>query len=297
VDNVSFSLESGESFGIAGESGSGKSTLTSAIMRNLTFPGKIESGTIILDDDDLTKLTDIEFNSKIRWKKISMIFQGAMNALDPVYKIRSQIREIFLTHKKTENFDRVFNIFRDFALDKSVLDKYPHELSGGMKQRVVIAMALLLEPDIIIADEPTTALDVLVQAQIINLLKKLKNEKQLSIIMISHDIALIAELVDKIGIMYSGEIVEINSTKEIISNPKHPYTRSLISSIPNLENKFITKINYFDRRLGRFDDNVDNDGCKYLLKCEHAMDICKKKPHDFRTGNDGQVKCWLFKEN
>lgn len=265
-------------------------------MRNLTYPGKIESGTIVLDDQDLTKLTDVEFNSKIRWKKISMIFQGAMNALDPVYKIRSQIRDIFLTHKINEDFDKVFKIFSGFGLDRSVLDKYPHELSGGMKQRVVIAMALLLEPDIIIADEPTTALDVLVQAQILNLLKKLKTEKQISIILISHDIALIAELVDKIGIMYAGEIVEINSTQEIISNPKHPYTRSLIASLPDIETGIITKINPVGYELDKDSNTSDSNWCKYFLKCDHAMDICKNKPQDFKTGMDSYVKCWLFKD-
>jgi peptide/nickel transport system ATP-binding protein len=224
-----------------------------------------------------------------------MIFQGAMNALDPVYRIRYQIKEIFLTHKLKEDFDKVLKIFSDFGLDKSVVDKYPHELSGGMKQRVVIAMALLLEPEIIIADEPTTALDVLVQAQIINLLKKLKTEKHKSIVLISHDIALIADLVDKIGIMYAGEIVEINSTKEIIFNPKHPYTKSLISSLPDLENN-IVDIKPVGYKLDKNNEGLDSNSCKYFLKCEYAMDICKIKPQDFTTGENSFVKCWLYKD-
>lgn len=240
VDNVSLELHKGESVGIAGESGCGKSTLVSAIMRNISSPGKITAGTIYLDELEITKLSNKEFDSKVRWKKISIIFQGAMNTLDPVYKIKSQIKDIFQTHGHIYDNNKVVRIIENVGLDKSVLEKYPHELSGGMKQRIVIAMALVLEPDIIIADEPTTALDVLVQIQIITLLKKLK-EKGISIILISHDLALISELVDKIGIMYAGKIIEFNLTKEIIFSPQNPYTQHLIFSTPQLGDSFREK--------------------------------------------------------
>ena len=237
VDNVSLELQKGESVGIAGESGCGKSTLVSAIMRNISPPGKITEGSIYLDGLEISKISDKEFDSKIRWKKISMIFQGAMNTLDPVYQIKSQIKDIFLTHGQIYDSNKVIRIIENVGLDKAVLEKYPHELSGGMKQRIVIAMALLLEPDIIIADEPTTALDVLVQIQIMTLLKKLK-EKGISIILISHDLALISELADKIGIMYAGKIIEFNLTNEIIFSPKHHYTQHLIFSTPQLSDPF-----------------------------------------------------------
>ncbi|HJU60222.1 MAG TPA: ABC transporter ATP-binding protein [Nitrososphaeraceae archaeon] len=240
VDNVSLELLKAESLGIAGESGCGKSTLVSAIMRNISAPGKITAGSIYLDELDITKLSDKEFDSKIRWKKISIIFQGAMNTLDPVYTIKSQIKDLFQAHGQIYDNNKVINIIENVGLDKSILEKYPHELSGGMKQRIVIAMALLLEPDIIIADEPTTALDVIIQTQIIKLLKKLK-EKGISIILISHDLALISELVDKIGVMYSGKIIEFNLTKEIIFSPQHPYTQHLISSTPQLADPFKEK--------------------------------------------------------
>ena len=233
VDNLSLELKSCESLGIAGESGCGKSTLVSAIMRNISSPGKITQGSIFLDGIEITKLSDKEFDSKIRWKKISIIFQGALNSLDPVYTIKSQIKDIFGIHGQFYDKEKVITILENVGLEKSVLSKYPHELSGGMKQRVVIAIALLLEPDIIIADEPTTALDVLVQAQIIKVLKKLK-EKGISIILISHDLALISALVDKIGIMYAGKIIEFNLTKEIIFSPQNEYTKNLISSTPQL---------------------------------------------------------------
>jgi peptide/nickel transport system ATP-binding protein len=236
VDNVSIELKSCESLGIAGESGCGKSTLVSAIMRNISPPGKITRGSIFLDGEEITKLSDKEFDSKIRWKKISIIFQGALNSLDPVYPIKSQFKDVFETHGQSYDNNKVITILENVGLEKSVLQKYPHELSGGMKQRVVIALALLLEPDIIIADEPTTALDVLVQAQIIKVLKKLK-EKGISIILISHDLALISALVDKIGIMFAGKIIEFNTTKEIIFAPKNEYTKNLISSTPQLRKK------------------------------------------------------------
>ncbi len=236
VDNVSIELKSCESLGIAGESGCGKSTLVSAIMRNISPPGKITRGNIFLDGEEITKLSDKEFDSKIRWKRISIIFQGALNSLDPVYPIKSQIKDVFETHGQLYDNNKVITILENVGLEKSVLQKYPHELSGGMKQRVVIALALLLEPDIIIADEPTTALDVLVQAQIIKVLQKLK-EKGISIILISHDLALISALVDKIGIMFAGKIIEFNTTKEIIFSPKNEYTKKLISSTPQLREK------------------------------------------------------------
>ncbi|PIN96763.1 MAG: dipeptide/oligopeptide/nickel ABC transporter ATP-binding protein, partial [Nitrosopumilus sp. CG10_big_fil_rev_8_21_14_0_10_33_7] len=213
VDDIDFNLADGESIGIAGESACGKSTLGLSIIRMLL--GGKANGRIILDDIDILDISESEFTDKFRWKKISMIFQGAMNSLDPVFTINEQFVEVLKQHNFDGNFDdAILNAIHSVSLDDVVLKKYPHELSGGMKQRVIIAMALLLEPKFVIADEPTTALDVLIQAQIINLLKKLK-KNGMSIMLITHDLAVLSEIADKIGIMYGGHMVEFGSSYEI----------------------------------------------------------------------------------
>jgi peptide/nickel transport system ATP-binding protein len=292
VDHIGFTINENESLGIAGESASGKSSLGAAILRIMQPPGKVIGGNIILDGNDIAKLSDTDFNKRIRWKKISMVFQGAMNSLDPVYTIGNQLKEILEQHNfKGRVDDKISESLEQVGLDQSVSKKYPHELSGGMKQRVVIAMALLLEPDVVIADEPTTALDVLVQAQIINLLKRLKKEKGMTIIIITHDMAIISEIADKIGIMYAGQIVEFGSAREIYKDPKHPYTQALISAIPKLrsDNKQIHFIK------GNPPDMLNlPSGCRFYARCPHAMDICKDDPPIVRT-KTGYTLCWLYK--
>lgn len=235
VDNITFAIGENESLGIAGESACGKSTLASTLLRALQHPGKIVGGNIIIDGVDISKLSDSDFNKSIRWKKIAIIFQGAMNTLDPVYKIGDQMREIMQQHQFEGNIEgTILKSLEQVGLDRDISKRYPHEISGGMKQRVVIAMALLLNPDIVIADEPTTALDVIAQAQIINLLKRLKKENGLTIILITHDLGIISEIAERIAIMYAGQLVEIGRASEIYQNPKHPYTQALISAIPTL---------------------------------------------------------------
>jgi peptide/nickel transport system ATP-binding protein len=292
VDHVGFIINENESLGIAGESACGKSSLGAAILRMMQPPGEIIGGNIILDGNDIAKLSDTDFNKRIRWKKISMVFQGAMNSLDPVYTIGNQLKEILEQHNfKGRIDDKISESLEQVGLDQSVSKKYPHELSGGMKQRVVIAMALLLEPDVVIADEPTTALDVLVQAQIINLLKRLKKEKGMTIIIITHDMAIISEIADKIGIMYAGQIVEFGSASEIYKDPKHPYTQALISAIPKLrsDNKQIHFIK------GNPPDMLNlPSGCRFYARCPHAMDICKEDPPIVKT-KTGYTLCWLYK--
>jgi peptide/nickel transport system ATP-binding protein len=292
VDHISFTINENESLGIAGESACGKSSLGAAILRIMQPPGKVIGGNILLDGNDIARLSDTDFNKRIRWKKISMVFQGAMNSLDPVYTIGNQLKEILEQHSfKGRIDDKISESLEQVGLDQSVSKKYPHELSGGMKQRVVIAMALLLEPDVVIADEPTTALDVLVQAQIINLLKKLKKEKGMTIIIITHDMAIISEIADKIGIMYAGQIVEFGSASEIYKDPKHPYTQALISAIPKLSsaNKQIHFIK------GNPPDMLNlPSGCRFYARCPHAMDICKEDPPIVRT-KTGYTLCWLYK--
>jgi len=288
LENIEFRLENGESIGIAGESACGKSTLGLSIMRMIQG-GKIVSGKIVFDGESTLDIASSEFDKNIRWKKISMVFQGAMNSLDPVFTIEHQFDEVLKQHKFKGDSDKVIDdIVRSVNLDSSVLKKYPHELSGGMKQRVIIAMALLLKPKFVIADEPTTALDVLIQAQIINLLKNLKKEG-MSLMLISHDLAILSEISEKIGIMYGGKMVEFGTSAEIYRNPKHPYTQGLLASIPTLDKgkklKFIS---------GSPPDLVSpKPGCRFFDRCPEAMDKCKKDPPNIKT-DTGYVSCWLY---
>ena len=288
LGNIEFRLEAGESIGIAGESACGKSTLGLSVMRMIQG-GKIISGKIVFDGESTLDMTSSEFDKNIRWKKISMVFQGAMNSLDPVFTIEDQFDEVLKQHKFKGDSDKVIHdAVCSVNLDSSVLKKYPHELSGGMKQRIVIAMALLLKPKFVIADEPTTALDVLIQAQIINLLKNLKKEG-MSLMLISHDLAILSEVSEKIGIMYGGKMVEFGTSAEIYRNPKHPYTKGLLDSIPTLDKgkklKFIS---------GSPPDLVSpKPGCRFFDRCPEAMDKCKKDPPNIKT-DTGYVSCWLY---
>ena len=287
VDHVSFSLEKNESIGIAGESGCGKSTLGLAIMKTLQDNASV-TGQVIFEDRSISDTSDSEFTKSFRWKQISMVFQGAMNSLDPVFTIKKQFEEILKKHDFKGDYQQTIeSSTASVGLPHSVLDKYPHELSGGMKQRVVIAMALILNPKMVIADEPTTALDVLVQAQIMVLLKNLK-KNGLSIMLISHDLGIISEIAEKIGIMYAGQIVEFGNLSDIYKNPKHPYTISLLNSIPKLNNteKIIP--------LKGNPPSLINppSGCRFYDRCPKAMEKCKKEPPKVKTAT-GFVMCWL----
>ena len=233
LEDVSFAIGAGESIGIAGESACGKSTLGLSIIQMISN-GKIYSGKIQFDGQSLLDIPDDEFDKKIRWKEISMVFQGAMSSLDPVFSIQEQFDEVLKQHNfEGDSKQSIIQSLNSVNLDESVLKKFPHELSGGMKQRVIIAMALILKPKFVIADEPTTALDVLIQAQIVNLFKKLKKDGQ-SFMIISHDLAVLSEVAEKIGIMYGGRMVEFGDSEEIFLEPKHPYTKGLLESIPVL---------------------------------------------------------------
>ena len=288
LENVSFTIDEGESIGIAGESACGKSTLGLSIIRMISN-GKIYSGKIQFDGNSLLDINDDDFDKNIRWKEISMVFQGAMNSLDPVFAVQQQFEQVLKQHNfKGEMKKTIIESLTSVNLDESILKKFPHELSGGMKQRVIIAMALILKPKFVIADEPTTALDVLIQAQIVNLFKKLKKDGQ-SFMIISHDLAVLSEVAEKIGIMYGGQMVEFGDSFEIFLEPKHPYTKGLLESIPVLSKdkkpKFIPGI----------PPNLVNpqDGCKFYDRCPEAMDKCKKDPPKFKT-NSGYVLCWLY---
>jgi len=289
LDDVSFSLNNGESIGIAGESACGKSTLGLSIIRML-LGGKTISGKINLDGESILDLSEQEFDKRLRWKKIAMVFQGAMNSLDPVFTIKKQFVEVLKQHKFKGNFENVIaDALNSVSLTEDVLKKYPHELSGGMKQRIVIAMALILKPTFVIADEPTTALDVLIQAQIVNLLKKLKKDG-MSILLITHDLAILSEIADKLGIMYGGQMVEYGSSYDIFKNPKHPYTQGLLASIPTLHGSKPTYIKGIPPSLLE-----PNNECRFIDRCPKAMEKCKKDPPNFKT-DSGYVKCWLYED-
>lgn len=291
VDDVSFSIGKNESIGIVGESGCGKSTLGAALLRSVPYPGKIVSGKIILDGQDITKMLDDEFNNKVRWKKISMIFQGALNTLDPVFTIGSQMKEILQQHGYfNDHIEIITDSLSGVLLEPSIMKKYPHELSGGMKQRVSIAMSLLLNPKILVADEPTTSLDVMVQSQIINLLKRLKRDRNMSIIFISHDLGVISEVSENIAIMYRGQIVELGKGHEIYENPKHPYTQKLVSSIPSFKNKENEFQYKGEKSVGLSRNGI---GCKFYDSCPYAKEKCRNDPPVINHKN-GFIRCWLY---
>ena len=286
VDDVDFELEDGKSIGIAGESACGKSTLGLSLIRMLSG-GKAE-GEILFDGNSILEMKESDFDEKYRWKKISMVFQGAMNSLDPVFTIKEQFVEILKQH----NFDGdakqvILDAIHSVSLDEPILKTYPHELSGGMKQRVVIAMALLLKPKFVIADEPTTALDVLIQAEIVNLFKNLKKSGT-SFMLITHDLAVLSEIADKIGIMYGGHMVEFGSSEEIYKNPKHPYTQGLLESIPTLKGNIPKYIKGIPPSL--LDAPTE---CRFIERCPLAIEKCKQVPPKFKT-KTGYVRCWLY---
>ncbi len=287
LENVTFEIKDGESVGIAGESACGKSTLGRAVLRSLDG-GKATSGYIYVDGQQILLMPEDEFDSKYRWKIISMVFQAASSSLDPVFSIKKQFHQILQRHSFKGNRDEISAAsLKSVGLDANVLEKFPHELSGGMKQRVAVAMATILCPKLIIADEPTTALDVILQAQIVNLFKDLK-KRGVSILFITHDLCVLSEIADKIGIMYAGEMVEFGNLRDVYENPLHPYTAGLLKSVPRLDGKkpeFIPGV----------PPDLSNPpkGCRFASRCPKVMEKCSTASPDFHT-KSGFVKCWLY---
>ncbi len=299
VEGVSFALERGEVLGVAGESGCGKSTLAFSLMRLVPPPGRIVKGSILIEGEDITKMSEAELRRRIRWQKISMVFQAAANVLVPVYTVGYQIAEPLIIHRgmsKKEAIERAKELLKMVGLPPSFVNRYPHELSGGQKQRVVIAMALALDPPILIADEPTTALDVVVQAQILNLLKSLKKKLGMSMILISHDLSVIAELADKVAIMYAGQIVEYGPAEKIYYEPAHPYTRALLAAIPRLHGPK-SKLRYIPGNPP--DLRNPPPGCRFAPRCDskkpEVKDKCEREPPPLVEIEPGHyVRCWLY---
>ncbi|UCF59207.1 MAG: ABC transporter ATP-binding protein [Candidatus Bathyarchaeota archaeon] len=296
VDDITFDVGKKEALGLAGESGCGKTSTALAVLRLLPWNAKIVSGSITLDGMDLVKLSDKELRNKIRWKRISMIFQGAMNALHPIYNIGQQITEGILAHEdisKKEALERTSKLLELVGIEAEKINRYPHELSGGMKQRVVTAMALACNPYLVIADEPTTALDVIVQAQVLKVMKELQQKLDLSWILITHDLSLIAETCHKSAIMYAGKIVEYGDVVTIFKAPLHPYTKKLISAFPSIvgTRKELASISGFPPDL-----LSPPQGCRFHPRCDHAKEICKTKdpPLKEETSNNHYVACHLY---
>ena len=295
VDGVTFDIPPGASVGIVGESGSGKSVTSLSIMRLIEPPGWIAGGEIVFRGTDLVKLDEGDMQ-KIRGDDISMVFQEPMTALNPVYTVGDQVAEVLRVHRnmgRKAARDRTVELFKMVGIpapERRIHD-YPHNLSGGMRQRVMIAMALANEPDLLILDEPTTALDVTIQAQILELVKNLRKEVNTAVLLITHDIGVIAEMSDEVIVMYGGKVMERANVDQIINDPKHPYTKGLLASIPSLGMK--------GKRLNVIAGAVPNPlnmppGCPFAPRCPYVMEVCTTMP-ELKTLEDGrQVFCWLY---
>ena len=274
VKNVSFSVKEGESFGLVGESGCGKTSVAMSLLQLQADNAKISSGSIKLDGIEMVGMSEAELR-EVRWDGISIVFQGAMNAWNPVIKVGEQIREAIREHypenTKAENTEKIASLFKMVGLDSSIMDRFPHELSGGMKQRAVIALALSCDPKLVIADEPTTALDVVIQDQILKEIKKVQKLLGLSLIYISHDIAVIAEMTDKMAVMYAGSIVEKGPTSEIFANPQHSYTQSLLASTPSVVGDKV-KLNSLEGEPPSLINQID--GCSFAPRCPNRTTTC-----------------------
>ena len=301
VEEVTFQLEPGETIGIVGESGCGKSVTSLSIMRLLGTHGFIKKGSIKLNGKDLAQVSEAEMR-KVRGNEISMIFQEPMTSLNPVFTIGNQMVELIRLHmdynaKEAKNY--AVEMLQKVGIPRAevIIDEYPHALSGGMRQRVMIAMALSCKPKLLIADEPTTALDVTIQAQILELMKSLKKESNTSIMMITHDLGVIAEMADKVIVMYAGQVVEEADVFTLFDEPKHPYTKGLIDSIPHLEYDS-------DEKLYSIPGSVPTlqqmpKGCRFHTRCPYAMEKCiaERPPHVAVAGNsEHKVRCWLYDE-
>ena len=303
VDDVTFFMNRGETLGLVGESGCGKSVTALSIMRLIKEPpGKIVGGKILFDGTDLTRLSPKKIRT-IRGNRISMIFQEPMTSLNPVYTVGKQISEMYIIHKKMgarDSRDKAIEMLRQvqIPLPEKRIHEYPHQLSGGMRQRAMIAMALACQPEILIADEPTTALDVTIQAQILELMIHLKENFNTAILMITHDLGVIAETTQRIVVMYAGKVMEEGETRIILENPKHPYTQGLMRSIPVIGERSKRGRSRLHEIEGIVPSLYDLPvGCAFNPRCPEVMEICRREEPKLRQSNGSHhVRCWLYTE-
>jgi len=300
VEDVSLHMDNGETIGLVGESGCGKSVTALSIMRLIKNPpGKIVEGRILFEGADLLKLSETKMQS-IRGARISMIFQEPMTSLNPVYTIGHQIAEMFAIHRrlnKKDSWDQAVETLRQVQMPSPVkrAGEFPHQLSGGMRQRAMIAMAMACNPKILIADEPTTALDVTIQAQILDLMLKLKEGFGAAVLIITHDLGVVAQIAQRIVVMYAGRVVEEGTTRDIFENPKHPYTRGLLRSVPRLGERSRKGRSRLMEITGIVPSLYDiPQGCSFHPRCRHVMDICRQQPPDFfDLGGIHRMRCYL----
>ena len=291
VDGVSFSVERGQSLGLVGESGCGKSSIATTLLKLLPDNADLVAGKVMLDGVDLAPLSESEMR-EYRWDRISMVFQAAMNSLDPVYRVGDQIVEALEAHYTNalqDSIERVRDLYDLVGLNRAFMERYPHEYSGGMKQRAIIAMALACEPDLVIADEPTTALDVIVQDRILREMKEVQRQLDMSMIYISHDMAVIAEVSDVVGVMYAGKIVEYGPTSEIFSRPIHPYTNALMSAFPSVKGEKRELVT-----LPGEPPDLTNPpaGCRFHPRCAYATDECRVSEPPIVNRGEHWAACW-----
>ena len=300
VDDVSFYLDRGELLGLVGESGCGKSMTALSIMRLIAPPGKIVEGEVLFDGKDLLKLSDAQMR-EMRGDDIAMIFQDPMTSLNPVFTVGEQIAEALRLHRKMSRKDAraaTIEAMREVAIPDPArrLDDYPHQLSGGMRQRVMIAMALACNPKLLIADEPTTALDVTIQAQILELLNELRKQRELAVLLITHDLGVVAEVADRVAVMYTGRIVEESPVDELFARPKHPYTEGLLRSVPKLTGDDVIKKERLETIEGVVPSPTDlPPGCHFAPRCPHRMPRCTEGTiplYQLEGGVD--VRCVLY---
>ena len=295
VDGVGFEMDRGETLGLVGESGCGKSTLGFSILRLVPPPGKIVGGDIVFVGEDLLKKDEEEMR-RIRGSRISMIFQDPMTCLDPLQKVGDHIVETITTHdrgiKRTEAWKRAGEMLDRLGIDPSRLEDYPHQLSGGMRQRVMITLALILNSELVIADEPTTSLDVIVEAQILDLLKQLKEDYELTLILITHNMGVVAELADRVAVMYAAKLVEVAKALSLYEKPMHPYTQGLLRSIPNIS---LTE-QVLETMPGSPPDLIQPPpGCRFHPRCSYVKDECKEiEPPMREVERDHLVACHLY---
>jgi oligopeptide/dipeptide ABC transporter ATP-binding protein len=300
VDGVSFHLDRGELLGLVGESGCGKSITALSVMRLIAPPGKIVNGEILFDGKDLLKLSDAEMR-EMRGDDIAMIFQDPMTSLNPVFTVGEQIAEALRLHRKmsrSEARKATIEAMREVAIPDPArrLDDYPHQLSGGMRQRIMIAMALACNPKLLIADEPTTALDVTIQAQILELLNELRKQRELAVLLITHDLGVVAEVADRVAVMYTGRIVEQSPVDELFARPKHPYTEGLLRSVPKLTIDDVTRKERLETIEGVVPSPTDlPPGCHFAPRCVHRMPRCTEGRIPLYELDGGvQVRCVLY---